>query len=275
MQYIKLSSNQYPGGKGSGGVYQNQINQIPPHRGFFSGFLGFCKVTQHKRPAESTYGFDRDESVIKEWEMGLEKSEHFDSRNFYPVHRSFFDVEMFAIAKHLQGDLYVYLDPPYLKESRKNPQNIYKFEMKERAEHEELISRIKAYEWPCAICTLPNDLYDKELSKWRVLEYETVNRSGEKVTEFMYMNYEQPEKLHDYNYIGSDFREREKRQRRFNNFLEKWNRMDYLDKAKIIQEIESEVQSEGEYYTPDLIAQLVDTADQRPSSRKRAMKPGV
>ena len=91
----------------------------------------------------------------------------------------------------------------------------------------------------------------------------------------MYMNYEQPEKLHDYNYIGSDFREREKRQRRFNNFLEKWNRMDYLDKAKIIQEIESEVQSEGEYYTPDLIAQLVDTADQRPSSRKRAMKPGV
>ncbi|MEM6359963.1 MAG: DNA adenine methylase [Bacteroidota bacterium] len=260
MKYLELQSNQYPGGKGSGGVYQKQINEIPPHKGFFSGFLGRCKVTQHKKPADVTYVFDLDQALIEEWETAIDNSEYFGPGQFFAINRSFFDVEMMKIAKHLKGDLFVYLDPPYLIPSRKSNKPMYQHELSFE-QHEELIQKIKTYEWPVAICTLPNELYDQELGHWRVLEYETTNRSGQKVIEFMYMNYEKPAKLHDYNYIGNDFREREKRIRRFKNFMDKWDRMDALDKAKIIQNIESEIEAASEPYSPNLIASFRDTAD--------------
>ena len=57
----------YPGGKDGSGVWQNLINQIPPHDVWVSAFAGDCAVTRHIRPAASSVLIDRDAGVLRRW----------------------------------------------------------------------------------------------------------------------------------------------------------------------------------------------------------------
>ena len=56
----------------------------------------------------------------------------------------------------------------------------------------------------------PNAIYDDALSTWRTHTFMTTNRGGGHVTEKLWMNYPTPLELHDYRYLGSNFRERER-----------------------------------------------------------------
>jgi hypothetical protein len=60
----------YPGGKSGAGVYQQIINQIPPHRVYIEPFLGRGAVLLHKRPAIVSIGIDSDTAVCNWWETG-------------------------------------------------------------------------------------------------------------------------------------------------------------------------------------------------------------
>ena len=55
----------YPGGKNGPGVYQNIINQQPPHERYFELFLGSGAVLRNKRPASMSYGADLDMKPFK------------------------------------------------------------------------------------------------------------------------------------------------------------------------------------------------------------------
>ena len=50
MTYFDIKGSYY-GGKSGAGIYQQIINQIPPHEAFISGCLGYCGIMRHKRPA--------------------------------------------------------------------------------------------------------------------------------------------------------------------------------------------------------------------------------
>jgi hypothetical protein len=63
-----------------------------------------------------------------------------------------------------------------------------------------------------------SELYETHLQEWRHTTFATRTRSGEQATESLWMNYPEPEQLHDYRFLGDTFRERERIRRR----IERW-----------------------------------------------------
>ncbi len=85
-------------------------------------------------------------------------------------------------------DVLIYLDPPYLGETRKKAQ--YQKEMMSRREHEELLSAALEHKGPVLISGYASGLYEELLHGWRREERIAMCQSGEKRTEVLWMNFE-------------------------------------------------------------------------------------
>ena len=92
-------------------------------------------------------------------------------------------------------------------DSRSDSRNRYKYELTED-DHIQILQFIKKIECKVAISCYPNSLYGDQLKYWRKIEYQSQTRGGPR-TEILYMNYRQPTKLHDYRFLGDDYKERE------------------------------------------------------------------
>ena len=94
------------------------------------------------------------------------------------------------IARYDSPDVLMYLDPPYVRSTRKSGR-LYKHEMDDARQLEmlELISRSKA---KIILSGYPSQLYDDHLSGWITDSTTTHTTSSEIVTEKIWMNYEQP-----------------------------------------------------------------------------------
>lgn len=255
----------YFGGKSGNGTYQTIINHIPPHEVFCSLFLGNCGVARRIRPAKINILNDLDVELIISWEsaMTAETDRYILSsfnaiglltmagedvpaviaQNSYKAHiaensdtisvgdqtshKSVMSPGVISvIAKNIDTPAtFIYLDPPYLIESRKSKVPVYKYEMT-RIDHELLLAAaLKLKHARVMISAYPNGLYDELLTGWHTVDFYSNIRNG-MALERLYMNYEIGDRLHDYSYIGSTFREREKHTRIKNNMLEKLQRID-------------------------------------------------
>lgn len=230
----------YFGGKGSSGVYQTIINQIPRHEVFISAFAGHCSVLRKLRPASRTVAIDRDPDVLRWWAEQPEFSyvERWQGCSLDWLSHEF---QLGRLggggSKRTTGDsIFVFCDPPYLRCTRKSNSS-YLFEMDEDAEHHRLIdiaSRLTCY---VMICGYPSDLYEDRLKGWRSIAYESVDRGGNKRPELFWMNYPEPVVLHDHRYLGSNKRERERIRRRCRNWRDGLNRMPRKEREAILAEI--------------------------------------
>ncbi len=117
-----------------------------------------------------------------------------------------------------RGDEFVYLDPPYLAETRLGRhRRIYRFELREKSEHVELLSIIKQIPAPVMISGYGSALYASQLKGWRTLTFTTSTHGGS-AEEVLWMNYPEPVALHDYRYLGGTFRQRQD----FKRMRERW-----------------------------------------------------
>ena len=82
----------------------------------------------------------------------------------------------------------MYLDPPYLLETRKN-RKTYKFEF-EYEEHQELLKLITNSKAKIIISGYENELYRKYLSGWRMEQTTTKDQAGNRKTECIWLNFE-------------------------------------------------------------------------------------
>jgi len=82
----------------------------------------------------------------------------------------------------------------------------------------------------------PNELYDEELAGWQTFDFWSTTRKGQAL-ERIYFNYELTDQLHDYSYIGNDFREREALSRIKKNFIRKLKRLDPQLRNSILQDL--------------------------------------
>ena len=123
-------------------------------------------------------------------------------------------------AKH-----FIFLDPPYRLTSRRSQRAVYKFEMTD-AQHADLLEIVT--KMPKGINIMithyPDPVYDMWLHDWVKKDFYSMTRNGLQL-ERMYMNYEMGDELHDYSFLGDDFREREKFNRIKNNFIKKLKRL--------------------------------------------------
>lgn len=190
----------YPGGKEGAGVYQTIINQIPPHETYIEGFAGGAAILRYKRPAQASIAIDADAAVT-------EQLSSLDMPGLNVVHGSALD---FLGAYPWTGREFVYLDPPYLMSTRMSGRVIYNHEMHTDAEHLNLLSLIRTIPATTMISGYWSELYARELCDWRTVTFQTTTHGGRLATEWLWMNYPIPERLHDFSYLGSNFRERER-----------------------------------------------------------------
>jgi site-specific DNA-adenine methylase len=222
----------YPGGKSGSGVYQTIINQIPPHKLYVEGFLGGGAILRLKKPAAASIGIDIDGDAISSFKALVP--------SLVLLKMDFLE---WVASNVLPDDAFVYLDPPYLMETRSCQKNIYRFEFFTRDHHARLIDAIRKINCPVMISGYPSGFYDIRLPGWRSMHYQAQTHGGIR-TECLWMNYPEPSELHDYRYLGTNFRERERikrKQLRWKNRLEK---MDRFERAALMLAI-SETRSQN------------------------------
>ncbi|HYP25822.1 MAG TPA: DNA adenine methylase [Blastocatellia bacterium] len=213
----------YPGGKNNGGAYQHIINLIPPHDVFIEGCMGSGPILEHKRPARLNIGIDLDEEVIARRAA--------TPRPGFEFIRA--DIIEWLKARAWTGREFVYLDPPYLFETRSSKKPIYKYEFSDE-QHVELLETI--LELPCKVMIsgYQSLLYVKMLWGWSTYTFQSIKRNGQQATEFLWFNYPAPAELHDYSYLGQNFTQRQQFKRQRERWKERILRMDALKRQSIL-----------------------------------------
>lgn len=211
----------YPGGKGASGVYQRLINQIPPHRVYIETHLGSGAVMRHKRQADINIGLEKDPRIVRDWQ----------DHSFARVRCE--DAAQFLSDYSFAGDEFVYADPPYLHSTRRSYRAVYAHEYTE-AQHVALLDVLEKLPCRVMISGYWSELYARRLAGWRMMSFKARTRSGEWATEWVWMNYPQPHALHDYRYLGDDFREREKIRRRVNRWRAKLEALPLLERKALL-----------------------------------------
>lgn len=129
------------------------------------------------------------------------------------------------LATRFEPDAFIYADPPYLQSavlSRLRYRHVLSVEG-----HRKLLRLLKAQACPVMISGYWSRLYAEELSHaagWRTIKFGSMTRGGYQCEEWLWMNFPVPTELHDYRYVGENYREREKfrrQQRRWSTRLQK------------------------------------------------------
>jgi site-specific DNA-adenine methylase len=211
----------YPGGKNLNGVYQRLINQIPPHRVYIETHLGSGAIMRHKRPAETNIGIDIDEGVLQTWNGSPD------------VQLVRADAAAFLAGYPFEGDEFIYADPPYLAATRASDRSPYRNDYTD-VQHLELLDMLLRL--PCRVMVSGywSDVYARRLASWRTLSFGVRTRSGESAKEWVWMNYPEPDELHDYHFLGDTFRERERIRRRIERWQLRLERLPPLERRALI-----------------------------------------
>jgi hypothetical protein len=81
-------------------------------------------------------------------------------------------------------------------------------------QHRRLLQILKALPCSIAISGYASALYQQELSDWRLVTFDAITRGHTMRTECVWMNYPEPNQLHDYSFLGADYRQRERIKRK-------------------------------------------------------------
>lgn len=213
----------YFGSKNGSGVYQTIINYIPPHKVYIEPFLGSGAILRFKRPAELNIGIEIDKKTIKKFWTPKPPGAiiiNDDAIQWLKDYRSHGD------------NVLIYIDPPYPISSRRNKIKVYRYELSDK-QHENLLQFCLNCPSKIIISTYPNSLYESYLSSWNRLEYFSMTRKG-KAKELLYTNFNRPSTLHDYNYLGNNFTDRQRIRRKIKRFIDKLSKLPTLERNAII-----------------------------------------
>lgn len=188
----------YTGGKGR--AYQQLINLMPPHRVYVETHLGSGAVLRHKRLAQISIGIDIDPLVISGWRR----------RNFDHIQIIRSDSIEWLKTFDFKGDELIYADPPYVPETRRR-RRCYRYDYT-ITDHERLLDVLSVLPCRVMLSGYQNSLYDGRLSSWRRIDFASITQVGLR-QESVWLNFPPTPFLHDYSFIGHDFREREQLRR--------------------------------------------------------------
>lgn len=301
----------YKGGKNGSGVYQRIVSLIPPHRVYIELFLGSGSILRRKRPAEKSIAFELDRKAIAEiathippehfepWDLNAEWKSPADplpgcggtSIGFYdPNSDSKTNLEIFnsdaidALRNRFTasslfwgwndpGEVVIYADPPYPNAVRSTPGRIYEFELMAEIEHREMLELLLTVPCKVILSGYDNDLYNLMLAGWRKVEIPTTNRAGTRVIETVWLNFPEPFELHDYQYIGENFRDRWRIEKRRRNWIGQLRTMSAADRSALFNDI-AELRSEYQAAEVDRQKEFTKKAISRARAAEKAAGPG-
>jgi len=237
----------YPGGKGN--CFQRIINMIPPHRVYIEPYLGGGSIMANKRPAGVNIGIDINPivlsvtaneispggNVIFNGDRSLKRSiiANNDNGSRNPFTFICMDAVEFLSRFQFSGNEVVYCDPPYLMGTRKCQRDLYENEYSDQ-DHIRLLGVIRSLNCHVAISGYWSELYAEMLAGWNSISFTTQTRGGSPATEHLWMNYPEPNELHDYRYLGDNFRERERIKRKKARWVNRLKKLDKLERRAIL-----------------------------------------
>jgi DNA adenine methylase len=224
------SRRSYPGGKGCVGVYQKIINCMPPHETYIEPFLGGGSVLLKKKPAQRNFGIDLDNDVVRRWRVSNPEVEviHGDALQILGAWP--------WCDKDRDGTL-VYCDPPYIKDTRLSKRRIYHHDLPSIEDHKKLLHTLKTLPCMVMVSGYSSPLYDSMIGHWRRMDFRTKNRAGRPTIETIWMNFSPPFGLHDYQYLGHGFRDRERIKRKRERWMSRLLQMPRLERDALITTI--------------------------------------
>ena len=83
-----------------------------------------------------------------------------------------------------------------------------------------------------------SSLYEKSLKSWHIHSFQAATHHGI-ATEWIWMNYPAPVELHDYRYLGDNFRERERIKKRTKRWVARLKKMPVLERKAFLSAISS------------------------------------
>jgi DNA adenine methylase len=130
----------------------------------------------------------------------------------------------------------VYCDPPYVHSTRTRC-DLYRFEMSD-SQHVELLDIMSSLPCRVMISGYWTKLYAAKLRRWNSTTFQAVTRSGRVATEWLWFNFPEPVALHDYRYLGENFRERERIKRKKLRWANRLRIMPVLERRALMAALE-------------------------------------
>lgn len=195
----------YPGSKGASGVAERIISLMPRHSTYIEGFAGMAAVYRLKRRASTTFLIEKNYSTYVALSPAASPGvvvlqEDFLLWIMQPEQRWL-----------LTPDTLIYLDPPYLRETR--TRLLYECEFETPEQHTQLLKLILGLPCRVMISGYYSTLYMEMLASWRVEHFTAGTRGGGR-EEYVWMNYPWGLALHDTRFLGDGYRERERIRRK-------------------------------------------------------------
>jgi hypothetical protein len=126
----------------------------------------------------------------------------------------------------------VYCDPPYVHATRSR-KDLYRCEMTD-SQHRALLRLIKRLPCKVMLSGYQSRLYADELEGWNLTTFQAMTRAGRPATEHLWLNFPPPVALHDYRFLGADFRERERIKRKEQRWVNRLRRMPTLERQALL-----------------------------------------
>lgn len=175
---------------------------------------------RHKRVALRTIGIDVDAQVVARRSVDLG----------VPCELVCADATSWLKTQQFKGDELIYCDPPYVASTRAR-ERIYRHELSEE-QHQRLLDVLCKLHCKIILSGYANPLYEAALKDWRAETFMSMTHSGVR-EETLWMNFDEPNELHDYSYIGSTFRERETVKRRLTSLKNRIDRLAPIERAAL------------------------------------------
>ena len=200
---------------------------MPPHKTYIEPFLGSGAVMRHKRPAWENIGIDLDNSAL------------INFKTFCKIP----NIQLYNVCsidwlknKVFDGKVLIYLDPPYLLETRRRKDPIYEHELTQK-DHEDLLMILLDLNCMVIVSGYYSILYDSALSDWQSKSFLAVTRGNSLATEYLWFNFPIPDKLHDYSFLGDDYIERQRIKRKIARWSKKLKHLPATERNAILSAI--------------------------------------
>lgn len=215
----------YPGGKGIS--FHKIINLMPPHDVYIETHLGGGSIIRKKRAAKRNIAIEINPDVVKKWKDSGDVNFELIQDDALAYLRRF----------PFEGNELLYCDPPYIRETRRSQKKIYKYDYT-LEQHAEFLHFIKRLPCRVMISGYHSDLYERALSDWHVYTFQT--RIRQKIaTEWIWMNYETPVALHDYRYLGDNYRERYRIKEKVKRWVNRLESMPALEQQALMHALQT------------------------------------
>lgn len=235
----------YPGGKNGPGTYQRIINLMPPHRVYMEPFLGSGAILRLKKPAAVNIGLDLDPHAVSVFLVntscpsGLVPLVESPAA---PAPRVMVgDGIQFLETYKFRGDELVYCDPPYLHSTRTwEGLDQYQGHEMTDVDHRRLLRVLRKLKCMALVSGYSTQMYDTALDGWSCLKFTVYTRQNNPREECVWYNFPTPTALHDYSFLGSDFRERERIKRKKKRWSARLARLDHMERQALLAVLEAE-----------------------------------